>query len=212
MTLVARSIHGRRLELVVGDITTERVDAIGNAANERLRGGGGVDGAIHAAAGPVLLEELRRRYPDGTPTGTAVATAAHALPARWVIHAVGPIWRGGGHGEAEQLAGAYRSSLEVARDLGARTLALPAISMGIYGYPAARHRPLRSPPWLSTSTAHPTRRRAWSSCASSCDRPPGTSSWPRWNGRPASRRRSRLQSAWRTTHPSRRSRRSARMA
>ena len=137
MTLVARSIHGRRLELVVGDITTERVDAIGNAANERLRGGGGVDGAIHAAAGPMLLEELQRRYPDGTPTGTAVATGGHALPARWVIHAVGPVWRGGGHGEAEQLAGAYRSSLEVARDLGARTLALPAISMGIYGYPAA---------------------------------------------------------------------------
>jgi O-acetyl-ADP-ribose deacetylase len=125
-----------RLELVEGDITREAVDAIGNAANERLRGGGGVDGAIHRAAGPALLDELRRRYPDGTPTGTAVATKAYALPARWVIHAVGPIWRGGGHGEAEQLAGAYRSSLEVARELGARTLALPAISMGIYGYPA----------------------------------------------------------------------------
>lgn len=136
MTLVARSIHGRRLELVVGDITTERVDAIGNAANQRLRGGGGVDGAIHHTAGPALLDELRQRYPEGTPTGTAVATAAHGLPARWVIHAVGPIWRGGSHGEAELLAGAYRSSLEVARALGARTLALPAISMGIYGYPA----------------------------------------------------------------------------
>jgi O-acetyl-ADP-ribose deacetylase (regulator of RNase III) len=125
-----------RLELTQGDITAEAVDAIGNAANERLRGGGGVDGAIHAAAGPGLLEELRRRYPDGTPTGTAVATEAHALPARWVIHAVGPVWRGGGQAEAELLAGAYRSSLEVARGLGARTLALPAISMGIYGYPA----------------------------------------------------------------------------
>jgi O-acetyl-ADP-ribose deacetylase (regulator of RNase III) len=136
MTLIARSIHGRRLELVVGDITTERVDAIGNAANSALRGGGGVDGAIHAAAGPGLLDELRRRYPDGTRTGTAVATAGHALPARWVIHAVGPVWRGGEHGEAELLAGAYRSSLEVAQELGARTLALPAISMGIYGYPA----------------------------------------------------------------------------
>ena len=87
--------------------------------------------------GPALLDELRRRYPDGTPTGTAVATGAHALPARWVIHAVGPIWHGGGHGEAELLARAYRSSLEVARELGARTVALPAISMGIYGYPAA---------------------------------------------------------------------------
>jgi O-acetyl-ADP-ribose deacetylase len=125
-----------RLELIKGDITLETLDAIGNAANERLRGGGGVDGAIHRAAGPALLDELRRRYPDGTPTGTAVATAAHALPARWVIHAVGPIWRGGGHDEAELLARAYRSSLDVARELGATTLALPAISMGIYGYPA----------------------------------------------------------------------------
>jgi O-acetyl-ADP-ribose deacetylase (regulator of RNase III) len=129
-------IGRRRLELVEGDITAEEVDAIGNAANERLRGGGGVDGAIHRAAGPALLDELRRRYPHGARTGTAVATDAHALPARWVIHAVGPIWRGGGHGEAELLAGAYRASLEVARELGARTLALPAISMGIYGYPA----------------------------------------------------------------------------
>jgi O-acetyl-ADP-ribose deacetylase len=137
MTLVARSIRGRRLELIEGDITQEAVDAIGNAASERLRGGGGVDGAIHAAAGPALLGELRRRYPDGTPTGTAVATEGHALPARWVIHAVGPVWRGGAHGEAELLTGAYQSSVEVARDLGVRTLALPAISMGIYGYPAA---------------------------------------------------------------------------
>ena len=136
MTSAALVIGRGRLELIEGDITQEAVDAIGNAANERLRGGGGVDGAIHQAAGPGLLDELRQRYPDGTPTGTAVATEAHALPARWVIHAVGPIWRGGGHGEAELLAGAYRSSLEVAHGLGARTLALPAISMGIYGYPA----------------------------------------------------------------------------
>ena len=130
-----RTVGRHRLELRIGDITTERVDAIGNAANERLRGGGGVDGAIHAAAGPGLLDELRRRYPNGTPTGTAVETAGHALPARWVIHAVGPVWRGGGHGEAELLAGAYRSSLRLAEELGAQSLALPAISMGIYGYP-----------------------------------------------------------------------------
>ncbi|HEY7463571.1 MAG TPA: macro domain-containing protein [Candidatus Limnocylindria bacterium] len=121
---------------MIGDITTEAVDAIGNAANEALRGGGGVDGAIHAAAGPGLLDELRRRYPDGTPTGTAVETSAHRLPARWVIHAVGPVWRGGGHDEAELLARAYRSSLRLADGLGAASLALPAISMGIYGYPA----------------------------------------------------------------------------
>ncbi len=128
-------IGERRLELARGDITTERVDAIGNAANAALRGGGGVDGAIHRAAGPGLLDELRRRYPDGTPTGTAVATEGHGLPARWVLHAVGPVWRGGGHGEAGLLAGAYRSSLALADELGARTVAFPAISMGIYGYP-----------------------------------------------------------------------------
>lgn len=136
MASAALVIGRGRLELIEGDVTQEAVDAIGNAANERLRGGGGVDGAIHNAAGPGLLDELRRRFPDGTPTGTAVATEAHALPARWVIHAVGPVWRGGGHNEAALLAGAYRSSLEAARELGARTLALPAISMGIYGYPA----------------------------------------------------------------------------
>lgn len=129
---------GRRLELARGDITRERVDAIANAANEALRGGGGVDGAIHRAAGPGLLAELRQRYPDGTPTGTAVATAGHDLPARWVLHAVGPIWRGGDHGEEELLVGAYRSCLRLADELGARSVAFPAISMGIYGYPADR--------------------------------------------------------------------------
>jgi O-acetyl-ADP-ribose deacetylase (regulator of RNase III) len=128
-------ISASKLELTRGDITTERVDAIANAANEALRGGGGVDGAIHRAAGPGLLDELRRRYPDGTPTGTAVATDAYDLPARWVFHAVGPVWRGGAHGEAEQLANAYRSCLRLADELGAHSVAFPAISMGIYGYP-----------------------------------------------------------------------------
>jgi O-acetyl-ADP-ribose deacetylase (regulator of RNase III) len=127
---------GRRIELVQGDITTQQVDAIANAANEALRGGGGVDGAIHRAAGPELLEELRRRYPEGAATGTAVETDAHRLPARWVLHAVGPIWAGGGQGEPELLAGAYRSCLELCDRLGARSVAFPAISMGIYGYPA----------------------------------------------------------------------------
>ena len=131
----AVTIGGGRLELVLGDITEARVDAVANAANEALRGGGGVDGAIHRAAGPALLQELRRRYPHGTPTGTAVATDAHGLPARWILHAVGPIWRGGEHGEPELLAGAYRSSLVLADELGARSVAFPAISMGIYGYP-----------------------------------------------------------------------------
>lgn len=136
MTPTMREIGGRRLELVIGDITVEAVDAIGNAANTFLRGGGGVDGAIHAAAGPGLLEELRRRYPDGTTTGSAVATGGHRLPARWVFHAVGPIWSGDEEGDAGLLAGAYRSCLRLADAHRARSLALPAISMGIYGYPA----------------------------------------------------------------------------
>ena len=131
----ARVNGGRRLELTRGDITAERVDAIGNAANSALRGGGGVDGAIHRAAGPDLLAELRRRYPDGTPTGTAVASGGYNLPARWVLHAVGPVWRGGSHGEAELLDAAYRSSLRLADELDLRSVAFPAISMGIYGYP-----------------------------------------------------------------------------
>lgn len=128
-------INGRRLELVTGDITQQRVDAIANAANASLVGGGGVDGAIHRAAGPGLMNELRRRYPDGTPTGTAVETSAGELHARWVLHAVGPRWRGGAHGEAEQLASAYRSCLELCDRLGATSVAFPAISLGIYGYP-----------------------------------------------------------------------------
>jgi len=128
-------VDGRRLELVRGDITRQEVDAIGNAANSALAGGGGVDGAIHRGAGPGLIAELRRRYPDGTPTGSAVATDGHGLPARWVLHAVGPIWRGGRAGEPELLAGAYRSCLTLCDELGARSLALPAISMGVYGYP-----------------------------------------------------------------------------
>ncbi len=126
----------RRIELAHGDITTERLDAIANAANEALRGGGGVDGAVHRAAGPGLLEELTRRYPDGTPTGTAAATEGHDLPARWILHAVGPVWKGGEHGEEAMLDGAYRSCLRLADELGARSVGFPAISMGIYGYPA----------------------------------------------------------------------------
>src|SRR5690606_33643893 len=135
VTSTSIAIGSSTIELVIGDITKERVDAIANAANESLKGGGGVDGAIHRAAGPGLLAELRERYPDGTPTGTAVATDAHELPATWILHAVGPIWRGGGQGEADQLAGAYRSCLGLAAELGARSVAFPAISMGIYGYP-----------------------------------------------------------------------------
>jgi O-acetyl-ADP-ribose deacetylase (regulator of RNase III) len=121
------------IELVVGDLTDQDVDAIVNAANESLLGGGGVDGAIHRAGGPEILAESSRL--GGCATGDAKATAAGRLPARWVIHAVGPRWRGGEAGEPELLASAHRRALEVARELGARSVAFPAISCGIYGYP-----------------------------------------------------------------------------
>jgi O-acetyl-ADP-ribose deacetylase (regulator of RNase III) len=125
--------QGMRVEFEVGDLTEQRVDAIVNAANQSLLGGGGVDGAIHRAGGPEILAESRQL--GGCATGDAKPTTAGQLPARWVIHAVGPVWHGGGRREPEQLASAHRRALEVARDLRALTVAFPAISCGIYGYP-----------------------------------------------------------------------------
>jgi O-acetyl-ADP-ribose deacetylase (regulator of RNase III) len=133
------------VRLIEGDITAFPADAIVNAANNGLLGGGGVDGAIHRAGGPAILAECRRiradLLPNGLPTGQAIATTAGNLPARWVIHTVGPIYRGSPD-DAELLASAHRTSIALARDLGARSIAFPAISTGVYGYPVELAAPI----------------------------------------------------------------------
>ena len=133
----SRAFGDSRLELVQGDITRELTDAIVNAANSGLLGGGGVDGAIHRAGGTAILEECReiRERQGSLPAGEAVITSGGRLAARHVIHTVGPVWRGGGHAEAETLARCYRSSLELAAARGLSSVAFPAISTGVYGYP-----------------------------------------------------------------------------
>jgi O-acetyl-ADP-ribose deacetylase (regulator of RNase III) len=125
------------LELVTGDITRQTTEAIVNAANSQLAGGGGVDGAIHRAGGPAIMAETRQRYPRGCSTGDAVITGAGQLPACYVIHAVGPIWHGGQHREAEQLASAYEKSLGLAVAHQCQSVAFPSLSTGAYGYPVA---------------------------------------------------------------------------
>lgn len=128
------------IQLIQGDITKVQVDVIVNAANSSLMGGGGVDGAIHRAGGPTILEDCRRiiARQGSCKTGEAVITTAGKLPARYVIHTVGPVWQGGTKGEAEKLANCYKNSLHLAIENGCKSIAFPAISTGIYGYPKAR--------------------------------------------------------------------------
>jgi O-acetyl-ADP-ribose deacetylase (regulator of RNase III) len=131
--------NGRTLRLITGDITKVPADAIANAANSGLAGGGGVDGAIHRAGGPSIMQELdevRREIGGRCPTGCAVATAAGKLPAKYVFHAVGPVYRGGDHGEAELLASCYRTCLKLADERAVQSISFPSISTGVYGYPA----------------------------------------------------------------------------
>ena len=125
-----------RVQIVEGDITKQKVDAIVNAANTSLLGGGGVDGAIHRAAGPELLDETRKI--GGCPTGEARVSKGYKLPAKWVIHTVGPIWGGGNRNEENLLANCYRNSFKAAQDLGIKSVAFPSISTGAYGFPLQR--------------------------------------------------------------------------
>ena len=136
MTELTRSrVLSERIECIQGDLTVQEVDAVVNAANGRLAGGGGVDGALHRAAGPGLLAECRERHPEGCPTGQVRVTSGHLLPARAVLHAVGPVWEGGVAGEPELLASCYRTATRIAQEEGFVRIAFPAISCGVYGYP-----------------------------------------------------------------------------
>ena len=150
------SVGTCRLELVTGDITRQTIDAIVNAANSRLAGGGGVDGAIHRGGGPAIKDESRRSYPQGCRTGEAVITGAGRLPAQYVIHAVGPIWKGGHRGEETALASAYRCSLEIAVSRQCAGIAFPSLSTGAYAFPL----PLAAHTALDTVVAYLRRNNA----------------------------------------------------
>jgi O-acetyl-ADP-ribose deacetylase (regulator of RNase III) len=149
----SRTIAGTLVELVQGDITRQDTDAIVNAANTTLLGGGGVDGAIHRAGGPAILEECRRL--GGCATGDAKVTGGGRLPARWVVHAVGPVYRDGRRGEVDLLASAYRRSLEVGASVGARSIAFPSISTGAYRFPLAEAAPVALATVARFAAEHP---------------------------------------------------------
>ncbi|MDX1404639.1 MAG: O-acetyl-ADP-ribose deacetylase [Woeseiaceae bacterium] len=156
-----------RLIAVQADITTLEIDAIVNAANSSLLGGGGVDGAIHRAAGKKLLQECRQL--GGCPTGEARLTKGYRLPASYVIHTVGPVWKGGSAGEAELLASCYRSSLELARDNGIQSIAFPGISTGVYGYPVSSAANIAVTTVRSFAEEHPAKIAEVRFCCFSAD-------------------------------------------